>query len=247
MSDDHFNYDQLMLDAHRELIRQVLLKVEQTGLPGEHHFFIIFSTTHQGTRISDRLRAQYPKEMTIVLQHQYSNLKILRDRFEIQLSFNRIPELLVIPFNAITGFVDPSVPFGLQLAGESAAGLENSIGMLVPGLPQTASEETAQGFPPGEAITDSSIPVDHSSNYELNIGDETEAELEAVTDMWESEDTSVPSIFSSKTSLHEVSADDTDSSSSDDSADIELIDDEDEDDTENANIVQLDAFRKKSK
>lgn len=239
MSDDHFNYDQLMLDAHRELIRQVLLNVAKSGLPGEHHFFIIFSTTHKETRISDRLRAQYPSEMTIVLQHQYSNLKIHKDRFEIQLSFNRIPELLVIPFAAITGFVDPSVPFGLQLAGDAAAGLENSIGMLVPGLPQGGRSEGSrdEAAPEAEA-TPKAVPP-----YDIHAADEIEQELETVVDLWESEDTSVPSIVPSKKSTHEA----------DDHEPVLVVDEEDSDETSEddeapaANIVQLDAFRKKSK
>ena len=219
MTQDHFNYDQLMLDAHRGLIREVLLQVEQTGLPGEHHFFIIFRTTHPGTRISDRLRAQYPDEMTIVLQHQYSNLKVLDRHFEIQLSFNRIPELLVIPYAAITGFVDPSVPFGLQLAGDPSAGLENSIGMLVPGMPKTTGE----------------------SELEEDDGD-----FDAGIEVIESEDTSVPSVFSPKTvaapkdsrekfGLHSVENN------------IEDDEDDEDEESESANIVQLDAFRKKSK
>ena len=240
MSDDHFKYDQLMLDAHRELIRQVLLKVEQTGLPGEHHFFIIFSTTHRETRISDRLKAQYPKEMTIVLQHQYSNLKIHQDRFEIQLSFNRIPELLVIPFDAITGFVDPSVPFGLQLAGEAAAGLENSIGMLVPGLPQAADDGDALWK--GSNIPEKSVVDEH-------FVEDDDAETNEVTPLWEGEDTSVPTIFPAKSTLHEVKSEPSDSPETG-HTNIKSVDDEtieEDKEAENANIVQLDAFRKKSK
>jgi len=225
MSDDHFNYDQLMLEAHRGLIRKVLQQVEQTGLPGEHHFFIIFSTNHQGTRISDRLRAQYPQEMTIVLQHQYSNLKIYQDRFEIQLSFNRIPELLVVPFAAITGFVDPSVPFGLQLVEDPANGLENSIGMLVPGLPQTSKEPHRQN--------ESTAPEAVASK-ELGAFDDD-------VDFWDGEETSVPSVFASKKPLHEVKSE---------TVELVLTDESPEDEEEEAptaNIVQLDAFRKKSK
>jgi hypothetical protein len=220
MSDDHFNYDQLMLEAHQGLIRRVLSKVAQSGLPGEHHFFIIFSTIHSGTRISDRLRIQYPAEMTIVLQHQYSNLNVFEDRFEIQLSFNRIPELLVIPFAAITGFVDPSVPFGLQLAGDPAAGLENSIGMLVPGLPKTTQKETPE--PDGPSTV------------------ETEATFEAVVELREQKDeTTVPSIFS-----HPTKHDKAKIASVPDTNEAE---EEKEEKEPTATVLQLDAFRKKSK
>ncbi|MCP4935545.1 MAG: hypothetical protein GY927_15405 [bacterium] len=230
MSDDHFNYNQLMLESHRSLIRKVLLQVEETGLSGEHHFFIIFRTTHPGTRLSDRLRAQYPEEMTIVLQHQYSNLKIHKNRFEIQLSFNRIPELLVVPFASISGFVDPSVPFGLQLAGDPAAGLENSVGMLVPGLPQTSNEpQTPDEFMEGDAATS------HERSENGKPGDDVE--------FWDGNETSVPSVFGSKSTLHNVNTDKN-------AADLDKIDEnleEDEEDPPAANIVQLDAFRKKSK
>lgn len=243
MPDDHFNYDQLMLDAHRELIRQVLLKVEQTGLPGEHHFFIIFNTTHKGARISDRLRAQYPSEMTIVVQHQYSNLKIYKDRFEIQLSFNRIPELLVVPFSAITGFVDPSVPFGLQLASEPPTGLENSIGMLVPGLPQISPEDEA-------SKESAKKPEQETADTDEYLVDDFDNSNEDLTAFWEGADTSVPTIFPAKNKMRDVSEDETDKpQSAVKLADVEE-DDENEDEEEeavNANIVQLDAFRKKSK
>ena len=231
MSDDHFNYDQLMLDSHRSLIREVLLQVEETGLPGEHHFFIIFRTTHPGARISDRLKAQYPEEMTIVLQHQYSNLKILKDRFEIQLSFNRIPELLVVPFAAISGFVDPSVPFGLQLAGDPAAGLENSIGMLVPGLPQTSKEPQSLG----EILGVDAEPSNQRSQ-DGEPGDDVE--------FWEGEETSVPSVFEKKSTLHDVNEDETELDATNEETDEN---EEEEKEVPSANIVQLDAFRKKSK
>jgi len=239
MSDDHFQYDLLMMDAHRELIRQVLLKVEQTGLPGEHHFFIIFSTTHEGTSISDRLMAQYPQEMTIVLQHQYSNLKIHKDRFEIQLSFNRIPELLVIPFDAITGFVDPSVPFGLQLAGENNAGLENSIGMLVPGLPQASpAEELEEFLDEEETQADITASSDHSSSIEFLRPPENEVSAAS----WKNDETSVPTIFPAKRNLRDVSA-----KESYQVVKNEQDEEENQEDEVPANIVHLDAFRKKSK
>ncbi len=238
MSDDHFNYDQLMLDSHRGLIRKVLKQVEETGLPGDHHFFIIFRTTDKGARISDRLKAQYPDEMTIVLQHQYSNLKVYKDRFEIQLSFNRIPALLVVPFASISGFVDPSVPFGLQLAGDPAAGLENSIGMLVPGLPQSAKEPQSLGeILGGEPATGNQ----HAAPGEP--GDDVE--------FWDGDETSVPSVFEGKKPLRDVNADDHDHDHDHDhDVALETMDEdpgESEEETGTANIVQLDAFRKKSK
>jgi hypothetical protein len=114
MAEDLIRYDLLAQNALRGVIRQVLLKVLEEGLPGEHHFFVAFETNAPGVRISPRLKAQYPDEMTIVLQHQFWDLRVDDDRFSIKLSFDNVPETLVVPFAAIKGFFDPSVQFGLQ-------------------------------------------------------------------------------------------------------------------------------------
>jgi uncharacterized protein len=111
---DLIRYDLLAQDALRGVVKKVLSDVAKSGLPGEHHFFVAFDTNAEGVKISNRLKAKYPEEMTIVLQHQFWDL-IVGDRgFEIGLSFNGIPEKLVVPFDAIKGFFDPSVQFGLQ-------------------------------------------------------------------------------------------------------------------------------------
>ena len=114
MSDDLIRYDVLAQDALRGVMRKVLSEVEKTGLPGEHHFFITFLTNASGVRISSRLREKYPEQMTIVLQHQYWDLKVTDTAFEIGLSFSDIPERLLVPFAAIKGFYDPSVNFELE-------------------------------------------------------------------------------------------------------------------------------------
>ena len=114
MASDHIRYDLLTQQALRGLVRDLLIDVAKKGLPGEHHFFIAFDTLADGVKLSQRMRAQYPEEMTIVLQHQFWDLTISEDRFEVGLSFNGIPERLTIPFAAIKGFFDPSVQFGLQ-------------------------------------------------------------------------------------------------------------------------------------
>ena len=107
-------YDQLAQNALRGVVREALRKVERSGLPGEHHFYIAFDTKFSGVNIGDRLSQRYPREMTIVLQHQFWNLTVSEERFEVELSFDNIPEKLIIPFNAVKGFLDPSVQFGLQ-------------------------------------------------------------------------------------------------------------------------------------
>jgi hypothetical protein len=114
MADDLMRYDLLAQEALRGVVRASLRKIVKTGLPGEHHFYIAFDTRYPGVRLSERLDKKYPREMTIVLQHQYWNLQVREDEFEVELSFDNIPEKLVIPFNAIKGFLDPHVQFGLQ-------------------------------------------------------------------------------------------------------------------------------------
>jgi hypothetical protein len=114
MATDHIRYDVLARDALRGVLRRVLSDAAEHGLPGEHHFFITFVSTAEGVKLSPRLLAQYPEEMTVILQHQFWDLVVTEDRFEVGLSFGGIPERLVVPFNSIKSFFDPSVQFGLQ-------------------------------------------------------------------------------------------------------------------------------------
>jgi len=111
---DQIRYDLLTQQALRGVVRNVLTDTAKKGLPGDHHFYISFDTRADGVRMSDRLRAQYPDEMTIILQHQFWDLKVNEEEFEVGLSFGGIPERLTVPFEAINGFFDPSVQFGLQ-------------------------------------------------------------------------------------------------------------------------------------
>jgi hypothetical protein len=121
MATDHIRYDVLARDALRGVLRRVLTDAAEHGLPGEHHFFITFVSTAEGVKLSPRLLAQYPEEMTIILQHQFWDLVVSEERFEVGLSFGGIPERLVVPFNAIKSFFDPSVQFGLQFEPSDAA------------------------------------------------------------------------------------------------------------------------------
>jgi hypothetical protein len=120
MATDHIRYDVLARDALRGVLRHVLTDAAEHGLPGEHHFFITFLSTAEGVKLSPRLLAQYPEEMTVILQHQFWDLVVSEDRFEVGLSFGGIPERLVVPFNAIKSFFDPSVQFGLQFEPSDA-------------------------------------------------------------------------------------------------------------------------------
>jgi uncharacterized protein len=110
---DHIRYDVLARDAMRGVLRRVLEDAAKQGLPGDHHFYITFLTHAEGVKLSPRLLAQYPSEMTIILQHQFWDLVVTEDQFEVGLSFGSIPEKLVVPFAAIKAFLDPSVQFGL--------------------------------------------------------------------------------------------------------------------------------------
>ena len=114
MTQDLIRYDVLVQEALRGVVRKVMGEVAKTGLPGEHHFYVSFDTRHPGVRLSGRLRQRYPTEMTIVLQHQFWDLEVTENWFEVGLSFSGIPEKLHVPFNAVKGFVDPSVEFGLR-------------------------------------------------------------------------------------------------------------------------------------
>jgi hypothetical protein len=120
---DHIRYDLMVREALRGVVRRVLADIARNGLPGEHHFYISFDTRAEGVRISSRLRVQYPEEMTIVLQHQFWDLNVSEVALEVGLSFGGVSERLHIPFEAIKGFFDPSVQFGLefQVAAEADA------------------------------------------------------------------------------------------------------------------------------
>lgn len=115
---DLIRYDLLVQDALKGVVRKVLIDAGKDGLPGEHHFYISFQTDFPGVRLSNRLREKYPQEMTIVLQHQFWDLNITEHTFEVGLSFSGVPERLLIPFDALTGFFDPSVQFGLKFDGQ---------------------------------------------------------------------------------------------------------------------------------
>jgi hypothetical protein len=151
MATDHIRYDVLASEAMRGVVKKVLTDAAAHGLPGEHHFFITFLSKADGVKLSPRLLAQYPEEMTIILQHQFWDLTVTDDRFEVGLSFGGIPERLVIPFAAIKSFFDPSVQFGLQFEPQEAA--ETSAAKLPavpasPALPATTAEPTAAEEPP---------------------------------------------------------------------------------------------------
>src|SRR6516162_5536634 len=139
MAVDHIRYDILSQEALRGMVRRVLMDTAKNGLPGEHHFYISFDTRAEGVRLSPRMLAQYPAEMTVVLQHQFWDLVVTESGFEVGVSFGGVPERLAVPFAAVKGFFDPSVQFGLQF--EDMADAEA----------QEEAKEEAQAGAQGEA------------------------------------------------------------------------------------------------
>ena len=129
MPEDHIRYDLLAQAALRGVVRTVLADAAKNGLPGQHHFKITFATDAPGVILSERMRQQYQQAMTIILQHQFWDLAVGEEAFEVGLSFGGIPEKLTVPFAAVMAFVDPAVQFGFQfepIGNESGASAEET-------------------------------------------------------------------------------------------------------------------------
>lgn len=145
MTDDLIHYPALIDNAMRTVVRDVMKRVQSSGLPGEHHFYISFLTHFPGVRMSDQLKSRYPKEITIVMQHQYWDFKVDDIAFNVTLSFGGIPEKLTVPFAAMTAFADPSVKFGLQFQpADLPAALPEPAGNDAPAISATAVLETGE-------------------------------------------------------------------------------------------------------
>lgn len=132
----NIDYGNLMHEAMRGLIRKVLLDVSANGLPGAHHFFITFDTSHPDAELADWLSDRYPEEMTVVMQHWYDRLEVGDEGFAVTLNFGDSPEPLYIPYDAIRTFVDPSVEFGLRF--ESQDGGDDASPAPVPAVIEPA-------------------------------------------------------------------------------------------------------------
>jgi hypothetical protein len=152
MAVDHIRYDLLAQEALRGVVRHVLADAAKNGLPGDHHFYISFDTGAEGVGISPKLREQYPDEITIILQHQFWDLNVSDEGFEVGLSFGGVAERLIVPYAAIKGFFDPSVQFGLQFE-TIAAGTEDEkpqVAQVASAAPDVAAP-TSPKTPEAEA------------------------------------------------------------------------------------------------
>ena len=158
MSKDYIGYEALMDSALRGVVREALRRVERQALIGSHHFYLTFKTNFPGVDIPEFLHEQYPDEMTIVLQHQFWDLKVEQDHFKVTLTFRKLPAELVIPFAALTAFVDPGVQFGLQFKVADADATQTTASTTPtpgPQAPSTAPAEKPAEKPaaPGEVVS----------------------------------------------------------------------------------------------
>lgn len=153
MADDLIRYDLLVQDALRGVVRKVLTDAAREGLMGEHHFYVSFRTEAPGVRMSQALREKYPQDMTIVLQHQFWDLNVTEHAFEVGLSFSGVPERLLVPFEALSGFFDPSVQFGLKFdLSEAGEAPEEANAAPAKAGPRGAGSEPGEVRPKGAGV-----------------------------------------------------------------------------------------------
>ena len=154
MSTDEIDYESLTRESLKGVVREALRITRDEGLPGEHHFYIAFRTDAPGVQVSPKLKGRYPTEMTIVLQHQFWDLVVHEDHFSVRLSFDQVPETLVVPFSAVSAFFDPSVKFGLQFeAQDNDAGDAGEAGEANARVPAVAGDNS-DGAPSADAPGD---------------------------------------------------------------------------------------------
>lgn len=151
MTNDLMGYEGLLRDAYRVIVRKVLTRVAKTGLPGDHHFYIAFRTKAPGVILPDFLRERHPEEMTIVVQHDFWGLEVDDDGFEIHLHFDRTPTRVVVPFDALTGFLDPSVQFGVKFDDEMGMDLGGETQAGYPDREPGAKSHATDADPEGDA------------------------------------------------------------------------------------------------
>jgi len=182
-TEDLIRYDVMVQEALLGVVRKVLQDAARFGLPGEHHFYVTFRSQGPGVKISSRLREKYPDEMTIVLQHQFWDLVVGDTHFEVGLSFGGVPEKLIVPYEALTGFYDPSVQFGLKFTPDEAQA-DNDAGEDAAGDVKTDLETIAkrEGKPSRKASAkirdDQPVAEQEAPAAEIATGETAEADEE---------------------------------------------------------------------
>jgi hypothetical protein len=182
MAVDHIRYDILAQEALRGVVRRVLMDTAKNGLPGEHHFYISFDTRAEGVRLSPRMLAQYPTEMTVVLQHQFWDLVVTESGFEVGVSFGGVPERLAVPFAAVKGFFDPSVQFGLQFEEMADAEAQEAAQEEAQAGAQREGQESGQASeraPAGKDLDGARPPAEHKAMTQTSVAVPVAANPEA--------------------------------------------------------------------
>lgn len=139
--DDEINYEELVQDGLRGVVRETLARVAEEGMIGLHHFYISFSTEYPGVKLSKALKERHPEEMTIVLQHQFWGLEVEDEGFFVTLSFNDTQEQIYVPYNALLSFMDPSVKFGLQFSPPPVFDVEDESPLLEGDVPESSKKD----------------------------------------------------------------------------------------------------------
>ncbi|MGH1418559.1 MAG: SspB family protein [Hyphomicrobiaceae bacterium] len=235
------DYDGLAQKAMRGVVRDVLKLTAENGLPGDHHFYISFDTQAPGVTLSKRLRERYPQEMTIVLQHRFWDLLIADDYFEIKLTFDTIPERLVVPFESIKVFFDPSVRYGLQFEEPEVEGqsLEQAMAAMEDDVRDQTTDPEPTKLP---RTTRSSSPRKNRGKQNDDGAKPRDEDVDAAKD-----GAITAKASPEKLPVAKKAFDTSDKETSDkeaDGTDNELVE-ADDDATGGAEIVSLDAFRKK--
>jgi hypothetical protein len=181
MDKDSLQYDKMVEAALRGVVRQALAEVAESGLTGNHHFFITFKTGHPGVHVPAHLEAEFPDEMTIVLQHQFWGLEVGDDAFEVTLGFNDVQERLTVPYAALTAFVDPSVKFGLQFQ-RAEAGKSDDAPRPSTFLAPSGVGNTAVGSDPALARNDLSKALGEAAAKDAGREHEEKEERETEED-----------------------------------------------------------------
>ncbi|KAG1648458.1 hypothetical protein GQR58_029817 [Nymphon striatum] len=204
MTEDILRYDILVQNALRGVIRKVLSEIDKTGLPGNHHFFITFLTGAPGVKVSNRVREQYPEQMTIVLQHQFWELEVNETGFGIGLSFSDVPEKLYVPYAAIRGFYDPSVNFELEFDVEQADEDSEADEQPANEAEDTVTLDTSKQSKPKKKTKEKAAKKDASDEPDQDTADEDDDSASADVVSLDAFLFSLTSCDSDKNSLRKV-------------------------------------------